>query len=158
LRHLHRRTRFGAPDRDRRCGASALRHWRLRARRGGIPRRLRRATRQLSKARASRAPYRGAPAPATVWLMPERLPVLPLSGKLGGLCDCSEGGRDVLHPSGKPTQSRLLPLVLALAFVAPVGAADDPASEPAAAAAPICPVGVLVCPKRKMSYATCKRN
>jgi LPS-assembly protein len=46
----------------------------------------------------------------------------------------------------------LLALVLALAPAAPALGADE------AEAAPVCPVGVLVCPKPKVSYATCKRN
>lgn len=76
----------------------------------------------------------------------------------------------MLH-SCKPPQPRLLPpfLVLALAFATPAVPADGPAAaasnapDPNAAAAstdtpPVCPVGVLVCPKRKMSYAACRRN
>ena len=63
-----------------------------------------------------------------------------------------------------PMQFRLLPLVLALVPFAPALADDVPAPEIAAVAAsatdtpPICPVGVLVCPKRKVSYLGCHRN
>ena len=65
-----------------------------------------------------------------------------------------------------PPRFRLLPLVMALVPFALARADDVPAPAIAAAAAaesvgdtpPICPVGVLVCPKRKLSYAGCKRN
>ena len=63
-----------------------------------------------------------------------------------------------------PPRFRLLPLVMALVPFALARADDVPAPAIAAAAEsvsdtpPICPVGVLVCPKRKLSYAGCKRN
>ncbi|HSE13730.1 MAG TPA: putative LPS assembly protein LptD, partial [Rudaea sp.] len=50
---------------------------------------------------------------------------------------------------------RVLPLFLALVSTASVFAAD---SSEAVGAAPICPVGVLLCPKPKDPYRTCKRN
>ena len=63
---------------------------------------------------------------------------------------------------GMPTQLVLLPLVLAFAQFTSARAADaDVAVEAGVAGldvAPICPVGVLVCPKPKLSYAACKRN
>ena len=71
----------------------------------------------------------------------------------------------MLHPcSRKATQWRPLSLVLALAATAPALGADAGAAAAVEAAAdsadkaPVCPVGVLVCPKRKLSYATCNRN
>jgi len=60
---------------------------------------------------------------------------------------------------GPHLQLRLLPLVLALAPIAPVFAADGTAAAIAVVeASPICPVGVLRCPKPKDPYRTCKRN
>jgi len=60
---------------------------------------------------------------------------------------------------GLPLQLRLLPLVLALAPTATVLAADAaPGGDATVEASPICPVGVLRCPKPKDPYHTCKRN
>jgi LPS-assembly protein len=52
---------------------------------------------------------------------------------------------------------RQLSLLLTVLPAAPAFAVDAPAAS-AADTAPACPVGVLVCPKAKVSYAGCKRN
>jgi len=58
-----------------------------------------------------------------------------------------------------PTQLGCWTLLVALVPVA-AGAAAAKVEKPAdaAEAAPICPVGVLVCPKLKISYNACRRN
>jgi LPS-assembly protein len=93
------------------------------------------------------------------------LPAQSLSGKLCPGCELPQGASDVLHPRcGMPTRLRLLPLLLAFAPLASTLADDVPAAEVVAAAndasdiPPICPVGVLVCPKPKNKYVGCKRN
>ncbi|HEX3125020.1 MAG TPA: hypothetical protein VHQ21_17115, partial [Rhodanobacteraceae bacterium] len=60
---------------------------------------------------------------------------------------------------GLPLQLVALPLVLALAPLATVFAADANAGGGTVVdAAPICPVGVMRCPKPKDPYRSCKRN
>lgn len=54
-----------------------------------------------------------------------------------------------------PLHIRVLPFLLALAPTVPVSAAE---AGDAAGAAPICPVGVLECPKPRNPYRACKRN
>ena len=78
-----------------------------------------------------------------------------------------EGASVVLdHRFGMPTYLYLLPLAAALvpvgvaaqtaATAAPV--ASPPTTSTPAEPAPLCPVGVLNCPKPKVSFAACKRN
>jgi LPS-assembly protein len=93
------------------------------------------------------------------------LPVQPLSGKLCAGCELPQGASDVLHlRCGMPTRLRLLPLLLAFAPLASALADDAPAPAVTGVAdntsdvPPICPVGVLVCPKPKNKYVGCKRN
>ena len=64
------------------------------------------------------------------------------------------------HHFGMPTHRHLAALLAVLAPIA-AGAAETPGATGVpvpAEAAPLCPVGVLNCPKPKVSFAACKRN